>query len=223
MSNYEKEYEYMFNKYFSNSQIVGETKAKGNSDVKETEAIINGENYISYNHSYGNFVFIPKGMSFDGDFSPVYILGKSPIGFHFDTISKKDGLLEYKLYCLSCQQDNHNDNLEVMYDYSAYQDDSNRLLEVFNQENLDIDSFMLAGRYYEVTKNNYEFCRASLRKYDGKTEQLFFEGSRIDIFKKFMDGALSYELVDIGDKTMFETIDELIKKEEPKIMKKNQK
>lgn len=42
MTIYEEEYNYLFNNFFGNSEIFGESKTKENSDFKIVESRING-------------------------------------------------------------------------------------------------------------------------------------------------------------------------------------
>lgn len=220
MEIFDKEYDYLFNKLFGNSEIIGNPKKLKDMDVEEVDVLINGLEYTGYNHSYGNVVFIPKGMNLKGDFVPVYLLGKSSIGFHFSIVSKTNGLLEEKLYYLNNRPYDTEKIIETIYDYSSYHDNTNELLKVFEKENMSIDSFMLARKYNCVIRKNHKLYKVMINKYKEKTERLILEGTKTELFKKFVDGVDLYESIDIEDKTMFESIDELLEKQNEKVKKK---
>lgn len=220
MEIFDKEYNYLFNKFFGNSEIIGNPRKLKDKEVEEVEALINGVEYTGYNYSYGNVVFVPKGINLKGDFAPVYLLGKSSIGFHFSIVSKTNGLLEEKLYYLNKRPYDTEKTIETMYDYSSYQDNNNELLKVFEQENMSIDLFMIARKYSSVIRENHKFFKVMINKYEEKVERLILNGTRTEVFKKFVSGIDLYESIDIGDKTMFESIDELLEIENEKVKKK---
>lgn len=207
MNQYEIEYGYIINNYFSNFQILSNLK-KLSEYASICDVLINNKPYELYKYSICGILLIPKANNiFENDFDNIYqLLFLENYGIHFSITKKKNNIIEFFNYDLLLQGCLYQDSLvEMSLKYKSMEDSENILYKTFIEEKLPIETFITRCEIHQLKLPKKEKTIIIRKNKDNDVEKHIINPLEED-FSDYIKGKTKFEKINIGENTSFISI-----------------